>query len=208
MKQGQQHIEQRDHRGQTSLNKGLQAMGDPLETTDHGHQGKRGLHRHAVIPGAFGAQLAVVRHAVLPAKSVVGQHDAASTELLDERMKLVVRDIHRVPIPIDDLPKAVENPTELDTNAPAPFVFGLFAKLLCAAPLPNGKQQLDWETVNHQEKAGIGQEPLVPILMRDQQALQSGAIGQPGKQGFIISDRANDKRLGSGLPSARTTSRS
>src|SRR5487761_296966 len=140
MKQGQQHIEQRDHRGQTSLNKGLQAMGDPLETTDHGHQGKRGLHRHAVIPGAFGAQLAVVRHAVLPAKSVVGQHDAASTELLDERMKLVVRDIHRVPIPIDDLPKAVENPTELDTNAESALCLWTFCQtaVRCAPA--------EWET--------------------------------------------------------------
>lgn len=80
MKQGQQHIEQRDQRGQTSLNKGFQAMVDLLETTEDCGEGKRGLHRHSVVPSAFGAQFAVLWHAILPAKSVIGQDDAASTE--------------------------------------------------------------------------------------------------------------------------------
>src|SRR5581483_5279341 len=107
----------------------------------------------------------------------------------------------------DDLPKTVENPAKLDADAPAPFVFGFFAKLLCTAPLAYGKQQFDWEAVNHQENAGISQEALVPILMRDQQALQSAAIGQPGKQGVIISFEPARKRSEVTSWRARTASR-
>src|SRR5260370_18947807 len=142
MKQGHQHIEQRDHRGQTGLNEGFQSMKHPLETTDDRQQRERGFYRHAVVPGAPGTPFAVLRHAILATKAVIGQNNAASTELLDERMELVIRDIHRVPVPIDDLPKAIENPTQLDADAPAPFIFGLFAKLLGAATLPN------WTTTN------------------------------------------------------------
>src|SRR5437879_3435792 len=162
-------------------------MAYSLEATDHSDQGKRGLHGHTVVPGAFGTQLTVLRDAVLTAKTIIGQHNAASTELLDKRMELLVRDIHGVPIPIDHLAKAVENPTQLDPNAPTPFIFGLFANLLGAVSFSNGKQQLDRVAINNQEKAGGGEKPLVPVLVGDQQPLQPGAIGQASKQDIIVS---------------------
>src|SRR5258707_323721 len=109
MKQRQQHIEQRDYRGQTSLNKGFQTMEYSLEATDNRGQRKRSLHRHAVVPCTFGTQFAVLRHPCFLAKAIIGQDDAASTELLNERMELVVRDIHRIPIPVDHLAEAIEN---------------------------------------------------------------------------------------------------
>lgn len=46
MKQGSQHMEQRDNRSQTSLHEGFQAMVHPRETTDDREQGERGLSRH------------------------------------------------------------------------------------------------------------------------------------------------------------------
>ncbi len=99
MKQCQQDIEQRDHPGQMRLKKGFQAMEDLLETTNDGEQRERGLHRHPVVPGTFGTQLVFLWHPVLTTKAVVGQHNTSSSELLDERMKLVVRDIPGIPIP-------------------------------------------------------------------------------------------------------------
>jgi hypothetical protein len=52
-----------------------------------------------VVPGTFGTQLVFLWHPVLTTKAVVGQHNTSSSELLDERMKLVVRDIPGIPIP-------------------------------------------------------------------------------------------------------------
>src|SRR5437879_9607351 len=101
-------------------------------------------------------------------------------------MKLLIGGIHRAPIPVDHLANAVEEPTELDANAPTPLVFGLFANLLRTASLANRKQQLNGVAVNHQEEAGNSQKPLVPVLMGDQQALQASAIRQASKQGFVI----------------------
>lgn len=187
MKHSQQHIEQRDHRGQTSLNVGFQTMKDPLEATDDGGQRERGFHRHAIVPCALWAQLAVLWHPAFLPKAVVGQHDAASAERLDQFMELVIWRVHGIPIPVDHLTEAIENPAQLDTNAPSSFVFGFLAELLRAAPFPHGKQQFDRIAVDDQEKARIGQKPLVPLLMRDQQPLQSGAIGQPGEQPLKIS---------------------
>src|SRR5579883_896719 len=186
MKQGHQHIEQRHDRGQTSLNERFQAMEDPLEATDDREQGERRLDDHAVIPGAFGTHFAVLWDATFLAKAVIGQHDAASTELLNERLKLVVRDIHRIPVPIDDLAEVIENPTQLDAETPSSLVFRFFAKLLGTSPFPNGKQQFNRKTIYDQEQAGIGQQALVPVLMRDQQPLQTSAIRQPAKQGVVV----------------------
>ena len=84
------------------------------------------------------------------------------------------------------LSEAVENPAQLDSNAPASFLFRFLAKLLRTASFPEGKQQFSWGAVNHQEKTGISQESLVPLLVRDQQPLQPCAIRQPGKQGVVI----------------------
>ena len=145
MKQGQQHIERRDHRGQTSLKKGFQTMVDPLEATDDRDQGERGLHRHPIVPGPFGAQFAVLRHAVCAAKAVIGQHNAAPAELLDERMELLVWNIHCIPIPVDHLAKAIEKPTQLDSDAPTPFVFGLFARIAA------GCDPREWETATQSD---------------------------------------------------------
>jgi len=186
MKQCSQDIEQRDHRSQACLNVWFQAVKHPLEIANDRKQGERGLHFHPIVPRPLRTHFAVFWHAVLPAKSKVGQHDAASTELLDQRIERIVWDIHGIPVPIDHLPKAVEHPAELDANTPTPFVFGLFAKLLRTATFPNGKQQLDRVTVNDQEKARIGQEALVPVLMRDQQPLQTSAIRQTRKKVVIV----------------------
>jgi hypothetical protein len=100
MKQRQERIEQRDYRGQMSLKKGFHRLEPFLQATDDREQGKRSLHFHAVVPGASGAQLAVLWHTVFAAKAIVGQDDAPSTELLNERLELVAWDIHRIPIPI------------------------------------------------------------------------------------------------------------
>jgi hypothetical protein len=68
-----------------------------------------------------------------------------------------------------------------------PLSFDFLPALLRATPFSNGKQQLDGVAINDQEKARIGQEALVPVLMRHQQPLQPCAIGQTGKQGIKVS---------------------
>src|SRR5690349_1653717 len=87
MKQGQQHTEQRDHRGQTSLRPQMTVSNENEVSTSH-----------AIVPGPFGTPFAVLRHVALAAKAVIGQDNAAPAQLLDERMELVIRDSHRVPI--------------------------------------------------------------------------------------------------------------
>ena len=121
MKQDQQDIEYRNHRGQTSLNERFQAVKHALETTDDRDQGKRGLHAHAVIPLAFGTEFAVLGHAALLTEAVVSQHDTASIELLDERVELVVWRVHGIPIPVDHLAETIEYPAQLDADAERPL---------------------------------------------------------------------------------------
>ena len=154
MKQGQQDIEQRNHRSQTCLNTWFQAVKHPFEMTNDGEQGKRSLHAHAVIPCPFGAQLAVFWHTVFPAKPIVSQDDAVSIELLNERMERVIRDIHRIPIPVDHVPKAIEYLAQLDANAPPSLVFGLFAHLLPTPTFSNGKEQLNRIAINDRKSSG------------------------------------------------------
>lgn len=187
MKQRQQHIEQGDHRGQMGLNGGFQTMKNPLEATDDRGQRERGFHRHAIVPFALWAACAVLWHATFLPKAVVGQHDAASAERLDQLMELVIWRVHGLPIPVDHLAEAIENPAPLDTNAPTPVVFGFLAELLRAAPFPNGKQPFDRRAVDDQKKARIGQKALVPILVSHQQPLQSATIGQTCEQRLKIS---------------------
>lgn len=174
IKQDQQRIEQRNDRGQTRLNEDLQTMVDPLEATNDCDQGERSLHHHAVIPYAFCTQFAVLWRAAFLAKAVISRDDATPTELQHKRLELIVRDIHRIPIPGHHLSKAIENPAQLDATAPTAFIPGFFAELLRVASFSNGKQQFDRIAINHQEKARICQKALVPILMRGQQPLQSG----------------------------------
>ncbi len=100
MKQDHRDVKQRDYRGQTSLNGGFQAMEDPREAAHDRKQGERGLDGHEVIPGAPGAPFTVLWHALLAPEAVISQYDPASTERLDKRMELVVRDIHHLPIPV------------------------------------------------------------------------------------------------------------
>ena len=62
MKEPQQHIEHGDQRGQASLAAGPQAHSPALAVTDDRDHRQGGLRPHAVIPGAFLAQLEVGRH--------------------------------------------------------------------------------------------------------------------------------------------------
>ena len=125
-------------------------MEDPLEATNDREQRERGLHRHAIVPSAFGTQFAVLWHAILAAKAVISQDNAAPTELLNERMELVIRDIHRVPIPIDYLTKAVEDPTQLDPDAES----GPSLSTFCRTGSDFGLAE--WETAT---RLGSGQSP-------------------------------------------------
>jgi len=52
----------------------------------------------------------------------------------------IVGTIEGLPTPAADLSKSVDNPAQLGTDAPASFVFALFAYLLCATSFAHWKQ--------------------------------------------------------------------
>ncbi|MDK1030294.1 MAG: hypothetical protein QGD96_13350 [Anaerolineae bacterium] len=53
---------------------------------------------------------------------------------------------HGCPVPVTNPTIFIEQPTQLATNAPAPFGLSFFAKLLFAALLANGNQEFIWDT--------------------------------------------------------------
>ncbi len=63
-------------------------------------------------------------------------------------MKALVTHIQGIPIPSHHAAKAVQQPTKLDPDTPATFVFAFFPNLLWAAAFPDGKNQLNRITVN------------------------------------------------------------
>src|SRR6266566_171099 len=99
MKEREQDIEHSHHRSQTSLDVGPEAMMDALEVADDGDHRQRRFDTHALIPGAFGTQFAVVRNALGTAEAIVSQHNALPVHLLNHRVEALIVDIHGVPIP-------------------------------------------------------------------------------------------------------------
>lgn len=118
----QQDIEHGDDGGQAGLNILTDAVMDALEITDDGDHRERGFHKHAFIPGAFGTHFAIVGNAVDTAEAIVGQGNASLVHALNHVVKVLIVDIHGIPIPLHDLPVAIKYPAQLDADAPASFI--------------------------------------------------------------------------------------
>src|SRR5215469_2673499 len=186
MKEGQQHIEHRDDPSQSGLNVLSRPMMHMLEIADDRHQRQGRLHHHPLIPGAFGAEFAILWNSMRTAKTQIRQHTRLPCEALDEGMEVLIVDIHRRPVPVHHLSSVVEYPAELDTDTPPAFVFPFLAYLFLTAPSANGKEEFDRVAINHRKEGGRSQQAAAPVLMRLQEALQPSALRQPREQGSII----------------------
>lgn len=186
MKERQQDIEHGDQASQTSLDVGPQAVSHVLEITDDGHHRQGGLHLHAVIPGAFLAQLEVGWNALLAAKAEVREHNGLAFIALDERMESLIMRVEGVPVPVHHLALIVEQPTQFDADGPASFILAFLADLLPTAALTDRKEQFDGIAVNHGEETRLCQQGATPVLVGLKQPLQPSAIRQSPKEVGIV----------------------
>src|SRR5215211_3246843 len=114
-------------------------MSDAFQIADGGQHREDRFNTHALIPSSFLADFHVFGHTVFVSKTEIGQGDGLTEEWLNQRMKMLVVDIHRRPIPIDDSANIIQQHADLDPNAPTSFVATLFAHLLLAASFPDRK---------------------------------------------------------------------
>src|SRR5216684_2147978 len=82
MKEREQDIEHCNNRGQTCLNVVTDPVMDALEIANDGHHRQGGFDTHALIPGAFGTQLAVVGNTLDTAEAIVGQDNVLPLPLI------------------------------------------------------------------------------------------------------------------------------
>src|SRR5689334_13885445 len=186
MKERQEGIEHRSHGCQPGLDVLGCSMMEVFEIADDGHQRQGGFHKHTLIPGTFGTELAVLWNPMHTAKAPICQHNGATDEALDEGMKVLIVNVHRRPVPVHHLPLIIEYPAELDAHTPAPFVFPFFADLLMTAPSADGKEEFDRVAINHGEERGCCQQAAAPVLMCLQESLQPSAFGHSSEQGGIV----------------------
>src|SRR6266705_4657671 len=125
VKEFQTDIEHGDGISQASLDVSRQAMMDFLGFADDGNHRKRCFDDHAVIPGAFLAQLDVARQAVGTAKAPICQQNGFAVVVFKEVQKIVVWAVHGIPNPTADLSKSVEYPAQLHAHAPPTFILAL-----------------------------------------------------------------------------------
>ena len=186
MKERERYIEHGHHRGQAHLDVGLQAVMDALEIAHDGHHRQSGSHTHAFIPGAFGIQFAVVRNALHTAEAIVGQDNAPPVHLFNDRMEVLIRDIHGVPIPGNHFALLIEQTAQLDADTPAAFILALLPHLLGAAAFSDGKEQFNGIAVDHREETWHSQYLITPVLAGSEQTQQPTAIGQTREQMSIV----------------------
>src|SRR5260370_26969984 len=104
---------------------------------------KAGFDNHALIPRAFGTQFEIGRDAVLIAETQIGQRNTLIGTILDQEIEVLVRPVQRQPIPLDDVPRLVQQPLQSDANRPAPFILAFASNLAFRASFADGKEQLN-----------------------------------------------------------------
>jgi len=186
MVQIQQNIEHGRDTTQPGCDVIAKAVANTFQIADDSDHGESSFDKHTLVPGAFLAQVHIGWDAVLAAKAVIGKDDAGVRDGFSHMVKVLVVCIHAIPGPTDHTAILVQQPAELDSNRPPPFIPVFLANLLGTAPFADWKQQLNRIGVDDGEQRGIRQQQVQPITMRLQGPLQARAIRQPGEQGVII----------------------
>src|SRR5262249_42241925 len=155
VKQGIQDVEHGSDTGKTSKQISSGTMKDFLEVTHDSQHGKGSFNDHTLIPGSFVAEFEMVRRAVGITEAQVSQDNGLVSEVSSEAVKVLVRMIQREEIPVNEPSVGIQYHPEASANHPAPLVAPFLADLALSAPLPNGKQHLNWIAVHDSKKAGI-----------------------------------------------------
>src|SRR5258708_24464541 len=111
------------------------AMEHFLSLTHHCEQRKGGFNHHAVIPSPLQTQFQVVGNARFTAEAQVRQDHTILVEQLHQRQEVLVRTIHRQPMPTDYLTDIVATPAQFNANEPTPFSSTFLAQLLLGTSL-------------------------------------------------------------------------
>jgi hypothetical protein len=80
-------------------------------------------------------------------------------------LSMLIIYIHDCPIPGYHLAEVIEEPAKLNSYTPATSILAFFTNLLWAPTLANGKNQLNWVTVDNGKESWIGHQQVSPILM-------------------------------------------
>src|SRR6266849_6115542 len=186
MKQSQTDIKHGDSVSQVSLDMVFHPIKDFLGITNDGQQGKTGFHDHTVIPGSFLADFHIVWHAISTAEPPISQQDSLLVVFLKKIQKGLIWTVHCVPNPAADLPKAVKNPTQLDTHTPPTFIAALGSKLPLGTSLSDRKNQFYRIAIHDIQHAGLRQQPIRIALLDTQLTQQRRAVWQAAKQSVEI----------------------
>src|SRR6266852_3933173 len=187
MKKRIKDVEHSNDTGQMGKDIGRNAVEDFLELANDGEHGKDGFNDHALIPGSFLAKLEMFRSTVGVAEAQVSQGDGLVLEGSSKAVEVLVGMVQGVEIPLDQASVSVEHDPKSSANHPPTLVTPFLADLPLAAPLPNGKQQLDGIAIHHGKRARLRQKQVQPFLVYCQAPLQACPVWQAAEQAVIVS---------------------
>src|SRR5688572_14214946 len=159
------------------------AMKQVFEMKHTGQETKNRLNHHPFTPGFHPTDFQVAQRFTYFDKPSVAQANGVTVELLRQRTKPLVVNISAVPIPSNDLPSRVHQPTQLDADDPTSVAFAFLTQWLLTTRFTGWVQQLNAITVNHCQQRRTCQEPLTPALLFPQATLQAGSLRQTREQG-------------------------
>ncbi len=165
MKKSQQHVEHRHRIGQTCFNVGGDPMENLLGMTHYRLHRESSFNDHALIPGAFFAQLEIRRYAIFAAKAQISQGNGHAIQTLNLIVEILVMGIHRQPFPAHNTPQVIEYPAQFDPNRPASFILVLFAYLFVTPSFADRKKQFNGKAIAGRAKRRFGQKSITQRLM-------------------------------------------
>src|SRR5512138_1291411 len=137
-------------------------MEDLFQMTNTFKKRKRRLNETALTPRSFTAQLEIFRHPFATAKPQIRQGNRPLCKWLNHRQETIVALIGGRPLPKDNLPVLIEQPTEFYPDNPAMIGFAFFADLLRRTSFANRMNQFDAKGIGDGEKSCRFQKTLRP----------------------------------------------
>lgn len=153
-----------------------------LERTNISQKREDRFDQSALIPGAFGTELEIIRHALLAAKTEITQGDGLPFVAFDERQKTVVASVGCGPLPIHHTPVLINDPAQLDAHDPTPIAFAFLADLLLGTAFADRVNEFNAVAIGDGKEGRCVEKTLCPVPMCGEQALHACATGQARKQ--------------------------
>src|SRR5437764_951690 len=157
-------------------------MKDLLEMIDDGDDAEHTLDDHALIALAMLAKAPVDRLVPAFAEAQVAEHFGLLGPSFANLLEVLVVRVSSSPSPVNNLPLGRNQPAEFDADNPAMIADAFLANLCGTAPFPDGVNQFNAVAINHTFFLRSDQELVGQGFIDGQQAQQTRAFGQIGKQ--------------------------